>query len=139
MTLEEQMEEGTAAIASGDLEAAVGHFQKATELAPDHFDAWHSLGMACMKTRRYAEAIEAGKRAVRINPDDQFARVSLSMYFQRNGQIPEAEAEAAKAKILGWGGKLRPNEPGEKLLLNDPRSFGNALQGGQSRGDFQKP
>src|SRR5205085_616455 len=103
MTLDEHMEEGTSAIALGDLAEAIEHFRKATELDVSHFDAWHSLGMAYMKSERYKEAIEAGKKAVTLNPNDQFARVSLSMYFQRNGQIPEAEAEATKAKILSWG------------------------------------
>ncbi|NUN92467.1 MAG: tetratricopeptide repeat protein [Verrucomicrobiae bacterium] len=115
MTLEELMEEGTTAVALGELAQAVEHFRKATEIAPEHFEAWHSLGMALMKAERHAEAVEAGLRAVRLNPQDQFARVSLSMCFQRNGQIPEAEAEAAKAKILGWGGKLLPNEPGQPM------------------------
>jgi Flp pilus assembly protein TadD len=115
MTPEELLEEGTSAIALGDLEAAVESFRKAAELAPGHFEAWHSLGMALMKAGRHAEAVEAGKKAVALNPQDQFARVSLSMCYQRNGQIPEAEAEAAKAKILGWGGKLLPDQPGKPL------------------------
>jgi len=115
MTIEELIEEGTSAIAMGELDQAVAHFKKATELDPKHFEAWHSLGMALMKSQKYSEAVEAGKRAVELDPNDQFARVSLSMYFQRNGQIPEAEAEATKAKILSWGGKLMPNAPGEKL------------------------
>ena len=109
------MEEGTAAIAMGELEQAVEHFKKAAELDPKHFEAWHSLGMAYMKCQKYLEAIEAGKKAVELSPNDQFAHVSLSMYFQRNGQIPEAEAEATKAKIIGWGGKVTPGAPGEKL------------------------
>ena len=109
------MEEGAASVALGELEQAAEHFRQATELAPDHFEAWHSLGMALMKLQRYPEAVAAGKRAVELNPQDQFARVSLSMYFQRNGQIPEAEAEGAKAKILGWGGKLVPSAPGAPL------------------------
>ncbi|MCC7519754.1 MAG: tetratricopeptide repeat protein [Verrucomicrobiae bacterium] len=115
MTLDELMEDGSAAVALGELDQAVACFQKATELAPDHFEAWHSFGMALMKAKRHPEAVEAGKKAVALNPQDQFARVSLSMYFQRNGQIPEAEAEAAKAKILGWGGKLLPDEPGKPM------------------------
>jgi len=115
MTLEEHMEEGTTAVATGDLEQAVEHFRKAAEMDAGHFEAWHSLGMAYMKLQKYPEAIVAGKKAVELNPDDQFARVSLSMFFQRNGQIPEAEAEAAKAKVLSWGGKLLPSAPGEKL------------------------
>lgn len=115
MTLEEHLEEGMSAVAMGELETAADHFKKATELDPKSFDAWHSLAMAYMKLLKYPEAVQAGIKAVEINPNDQFARVSLSMYFQRNGQIPEAEAEAAKAKILSWGGKLQPNIPGGKL------------------------
>ncbi len=115
MTVDEHMEEGTSAIATGDLDQAILHFKKATELDSQHFEAWHSLGMAYMKAQKYPEAVEAGKKAVELNPDDQFAHVSLSMFYQRNGQIPEAEAEATKAKIISWGGKLAPNAPGEKL------------------------
>ena len=115
MTVEDLMEAGMSAVALGEMEEAVGFFRKATELEPLHFEAWHSLGMALMKALRYAEAVEAGKRSVELSPQDQFARVSLSMFYQRNGQIPEAEAEAAKAKILGWGGKLVPDVPGQKL------------------------
>ncbi len=115
MTVEELLEEGTTAVAIGELEEAVECFRKATELDSTHFEAWHSLGMALMKLQKYPEAVEAGKKAVEISPNDQFARVSLSMFFQRNGQIPEAEAEATKAKIIGWGGKLAPSQPGEKL------------------------
>ena len=100
------MEAGTSAIAVGDFEEAIKYFQKATELDPKYFEAWHSLGMAYMKSQKYPEAIEAGKKAVELNPNDQFAHVSLSMYFQRNGQIAEAEAEATKAKIISWGGRL---------------------------------
>ncbi len=119
MTFDECMEEGTTAIAMGELNQAIEFFKKATEMDPNHFEAYHSLGMAYMKAERYPEAVEAGKRAVMINPQDQFGRVSLSMYYQRNGQIPEAEAEAAKAKILGWGGKLLPSEPGQKLPMGE--------------------
>ncbi len=117
MTLEEQIEEGTTAIAMGELEQAVEHFKKATEMDPKSFEAWHSLGMGYMKFGKYPEAIEAGKKAVELNPQDLFARVCLSMYFQRNGQVPEAEAEATKAKILGWGGKLAPSAPGENVKI----------------------
>jgi Flp pilus assembly protein TadD len=115
MTAQEYIDEGTAAVALGDFDQAIDYLRKAAGLEPSNFDAWHSLGMAYMKAGRYPEAVEAGKKAVELSPNDQFARVSLSMYFQRNSQIPEAEAEAAKAKILGWGGKLIDNKPGEKL------------------------
>jgi Flp pilus assembly protein TadD len=106
MTVEELLDQGTAHLAIGDLDEAWKSFKKATELEPDHFDAWHSLGMVCMKLHRYSEAVEATRKACELKPDDQLAHVSYSMALQKNGQIPEAEAEAAKAKVLGWGGKL---------------------------------
>ena len=106
MNIEELMDEGTTNIAVGDLEAALKCFKQATDLDPKHFDAWHSLGMAYMKLHRFPEAVEAGRRSCELRPNDQLAHVSLSMALQKNNQIEEAEAEAAKAKILGWGGKI---------------------------------
>jgi hypothetical protein len=31
----------------------------------------------------------------------------LSILYQRKGMVPEAEAEAAKARILGWKQQLK--------------------------------
>jgi len=106
MNLDELMDEGTANIAVGELDAALKCFQEAAKLDAGHFEAWHSLGMVYMKLHRHAEAVEAARRACELKPNDQLAHVSLSMALQKNNQIEEAEAEAAKAKILGWGGKL---------------------------------
>ena len=63
--------------------------------------------MALMKVGRYPEAIEAGLKSVELHPNDQLAWSSLSLFYVRNGQIPEAEAAGAKAKILSWGGKIK--------------------------------
>ena len=106
MKTEELMDEGTAGVATGDLEEALGCFRKVAEMDPQHFDAWHSMGMVYMKLGRHKEAVEAGRKACELRPNDQLAHVSLSMALQKDNQIAEAEAEAAKAKILGWGGKL---------------------------------
>jgi Flp pilus assembly protein TadD len=106
MSLEECMDEGTSQLAVGELEKALECFRRATEMDAGCFDAWHSMGMVLMKLHRHAEAVEAARRACELRPNDQLAHVSLSMALQKNNQIEEAEAEAAKAKILGWGGKL---------------------------------
>ena len=60
-----------------------------------------------MKLGRYAEAIEAGLKSVELRPKDQLAWSSLSLFYVRNGQIPEAEAAGAKARVLGWGQQLK--------------------------------
>ena len=46
-----------------------------------------------------------------LRPNDQLAWSSLSLFYVRNHQIREAEAAGAKAKILGWGGKLKTPAP----------------------------
>ena len=55
------------------------------------------------------EAIEAGKRATALRPNDQIGWTSLSLFYNRNGDIKEAEAAGTKAKILSWGGKIAKN------------------------------
>jgi tetratricopeptide (TPR) repeat protein len=94
-------------LALGELEAAVEKYRRCTELDPEFFDAWHALGMALMKLGRHDDAIAAGERTVEMRPNDQLAWSSLSLFYVRAGRIPEAEAAGAKAKILGWGGKIK--------------------------------
>ncbi|MBA3883168.1 MAG: hypothetical protein H0X73_10735, partial [Chthoniobacterales bacterium] len=52
------------------------------------------------------EAIDAGKHATALRPNDQIGWTSLSLFYNRNGDIKEAEAAGTKAKILSWGGKI---------------------------------
>jgi Flp pilus assembly protein TadD len=62
--------------------------------------------MTLMKNGNFQEAIEAGKKAVELRPNDQLAWSSLSLFYVRNNQIKEAEAAGGKARILSWGGKI---------------------------------
>jgi Flp pilus assembly protein TadD len=59
-----------------------------------------------MKLGCFPEAVEAGKKAVELRPNDQIGWTSLSLFYNRNGNIKEAEAAGAKAKVLSWGGKI---------------------------------
>lgn len=106
----ELFEDATGDIALGEIEAAIAKYRECTELDPAYFDAWHALGMALMKAGEFPAAIEAGLKAIALNPNDQLAWSSLSMFYVRNGQIPEAEAAGAKARIISWGGKIRPEQ-----------------------------
>jgi tetratricopeptide (TPR) repeat protein len=105
--VEELFDDANGDLALGELDAAVEKYRRCTELAPEFFDGWHALGMALMKTGRFPEAIEAGKKTVEMRPNDQLAWSSLSLFYVRAGMIPEAEAAGAKARILGWGGKVK--------------------------------
>lgn len=107
--LQDLFDEATGDLAVGELDAAVEKFRECVGLDPEFFDGWHALGMALMKTGRHPEAIEAGLQSVRLRPNDQLAWSSLSLFYVRNNQVPEAEASGAKAKIISWGGKINPD------------------------------
>jgi tetratricopeptide (TPR) repeat protein len=105
--VEELFDDANGELALGELEAAVDKYRRCTELDPEFFDGWHALGMALMKLGRYPEAIAAGLKTVELSPNDQLAWSSLSLFYVRADMIKEAEAAGAKAKILGWGGKIK--------------------------------
>jgi Flp pilus assembly protein TadD len=67
------------------------------------------LGMA--RTLQYLDrlvvAITVEKRIAELDPVDVLAYTSLSVIYQKKGMIPEAEAEANKARILGWKQQLK--------------------------------
>ncbi len=58
-----------------------------------------------MKLGRFPEAIDAGKKATELWPNDQIGWTSLSIFYNRHGDIKEAEAAGTKAKILSWDRK----------------------------------
>ena len=56
---------------------------------------------------RLDEAIEVSKRISELDPDDILAHTSLSILYQKKGLVPEAEAEANQARVLGWKQQLK--------------------------------
>jgi hypothetical protein len=67
----------------------------------------HGLARALQDLQRFDEAIEVAKRISDVDPDDVLAHTSLSVLYQKKGMIPEAEAEGAKARVLGWKQQLK--------------------------------
>src|SRR5579863_9390665 len=108
-TNDELMDEGDSALAIGELDEAVKFFRQVTERDPQFQDGWHALAMALYKLDRYTESIEAGLRAAEIDPNNQFVWSSLSLAYNANKQKAEAEAAGAKARIISWGGKIKPD------------------------------
>jgi tetratricopeptide (TPR) repeat protein len=97
----------------GRHEEALARYQEALAADPNFTDAMHGLSRVYQDIGRLDEAIEVSKRIAAIDPEDTLAHTSLSILYQRKGMIPEAEAEANKARILGWKKELqeqkRPN------------------------------
>jgi predicted Zn-dependent protease len=107
-TIDELMDDGNTAIAIGELEDAAKAFQQVVEQDAGFQDGWLALGMALYKLDRFGDAIEACKRAAKLDPNNQFVWSSLSLAYNANKQKAEAEAAGAKARIISWGGKIKP-------------------------------
>jgi tetratricopeptide (TPR) repeat protein len=94
-------------VADGNHEQAVEEYQKSLAADPNFTDALHGLSRALQDLNRFDEAIEISKRISEIDPDDVLAYTSLSILYQKKGMVPEAEAEANKARVLGWKQQLK--------------------------------
>ena len=106
-TKDEWLDEGNTALAIGDLAAAEAAYTSAIEAEPNDAEAWHALTMARYKQLNDPGAIEAGLRASVLAPNDQMIWTSLSLAYVKENRIEEAEAAAAKAKVISWGGKIK--------------------------------
>lgn len=94
-------------MAEGHLEKSVAAYQDSVAADPTFTEAMHGLARALQDLERYDEAISVAQRIAEIDPDDVLAHTSLSVLYQKKGMIPEAEAEGAKARVLGWKQQLR--------------------------------
>ncbi len=98
-------------LADGNLDAAIAAFRASLAIDPDFRDAMHGLIRALQDRGDLDEAIAAAMHLISLDPDDVLPHTSLSMLYQRKGMVPEAEAEAQKAKLLGWKAHLRQRDP----------------------------
>ena len=94
-------------VAEGHHDQAVDEYQKSLAADPNFTDALHGLSRALQDLNRLDEAIEISKRISDLDPDDVLAHTSLSILYQKKGMVPEAEAEANKARVLGWKQQLK--------------------------------
>ena len=96
-------------VADGDLPGAIADFRACLADDPSMLDAMHGLIRALKDAGELDEAIQVAQRLSEIDPDDVLAHTSLSILYQNKGMVPEAEAEALKAKLLCWKLQLRQN------------------------------
>ena len=94
-------------LAEGQPEAAVTGFERALAADPTFLDARHGLVRALRDAGRYDDGIAAAQQLAADDPDDVLAHTALSILYQHNGMVPEAEAAATRAKLLSWKQQLR--------------------------------
>jgi tetratricopeptide (TPR) repeat protein len=104
---ENRYHEAVDSLASGDLPAAISGFRAALDADPTYSDAAHGLLHALKAAGQFDEAVAVAQQLIAADPDDILAYTSLSILYQHQGKIAEAEAAATHAKLLGWKRELR--------------------------------
>ena len=110
MTKEDYFEQAVNAFGDEKLDEAIENYKKALQIDAGYQDALHGLGMALFNAGRVEEAIAAAKRLIEIDADDILAHTSLSMFYQSQNKIEEAEKEGNVARVLGWKQELRKDQ-----------------------------
>ena len=110
-TAEELYHQALDHLAAGDAAAAADGLRRCLEADPGMLDAVHGLIRALQEQGEFDEAIAVAHRLLELDPDEVLAHTSLSILYQHKGMIAEAEAEALKAKLLGWKKHLQQQKP----------------------------
>lgn len=100
-------------LADGDSQAAIEGFRASLAADYEFRDAAHGLINALKDAGYYDDAISVAQELAEDDPDDVLAHTSLSILYQHQGRIAEAETEAMRAKLLGWKQQLREQKDTE--------------------------
>jgi len=98
-----------------NIDGAITFLSHAVELGADHPSAFLALGIAYQLRNRWAEAIEAFRRAIDIDPDYELAYNSLALTQKKAGDLAkalynyDAGAKALARRIV-------------KSMVNDPNN-----------------
>jgi tetratricopeptide (TPR) repeat protein len=96
---------GLLAAREGRTGEAIGYFQKALKLSPDHLIALDNLGSAYRQQKQWDEARTTYERALQVNPNEAEANYGLGMVFAQNDDTARAFDSLRMAL------KLRPIYP----------------------------
>ena len=110
-TSEELYDEAVDCVADGRLEDAIARYRQAIDTDPQFADAWEGLSMALADQEMWDDAIAAAIKVTELNPNEQLGYTNVSRIYQRAGKIAEAEAWAAKARVLDWKAQLKEGKP----------------------------
>jgi tetratricopeptide (TPR) repeat protein/peroxiredoxin len=96
---------GLLAAREGRTGEAIGYFQEALKLSPDHLIALDNLGSAYRQQKRWDDARKTYDRALKVGPNDAEANYGLGMVFAQNDDPARAFDSLQRAL------KLRPVYP----------------------------
>ncbi len=94
-------------LAAGKPAEAADLFHAAITAEPTHYEAHHGLIRALRDAGALEKSIAAALALTALTPGDPLAHTALSISLQHAGHVPEAEAAAARARILEWKTQLQ--------------------------------
>jgi len=105
-------QQGMDLLASSNPQDAVEAFRLAIAADAQYIEASHGLIRALREAGRAEQAIAASLALIALTPADPLAHTALSISLKEAGQIPEAEAAAARARVMEWKTQLA-SPPGQ--------------------------
>ena len=111
---EQLSQRGLDQLAAGAPAEAVRSFREAIAADPENWEAHHGLIRALRDAGRLEQSVAAALALTALTPSDPLAHTALSISLQHAGHVPEAEAAAARARVLEW--KVQLQSPPEKDL-----------------------
>jgi tetratricopeptide (TPR) repeat protein len=87
----DELARGSAALRNGDVQSALAHLKAAIESAPSRAETHRILAVAYRENDQRDESIEELRTAIRLNPRDERARISLADALNAAGQDGDAE------------------------------------------------
>jgi Flp pilus assembly protein TadD len=100
-------QKGMDLLAGGQPAEASIAFREAIAVEPTLFDAHHGLVRSLRDAGRLEQSVAAALALIALTPNDPLAHTALSISLQTAGHVPEAEAAAARARILEWKVQLQ--------------------------------
>lgn len=116
MSSQEQYDDAMFAFSRREDQSAIAQLRSILAMAPAHFDAQLSLGMAFYRKGDYATAIAEGHKAETMRPKDQLVHPNLSLFYMKAGDKVRAEQHGLQARIAGW----REDPEARNLTAGDP-------------------
>jgi len=113
-------EQGLALLAAGSPLEAAEAFRAAIAAVQmnreAHTEAHHGLIRALRDAGQLNQSVAAAMALTALTPADPLAHTALSIALQAAGHVPQAEAAAARARILEW--KVQLQSPREEDSLS---------------------
>ncbi len=114
-TADSLSQDGLNLLAAGSPAAAAQAFRAAIAVDSHHIEAHHGLVRALRDAGQLEQSIGAALALTVLTPADPLAHTALSISLQQAGHVPEAEAAAARARVLEW--KIQLQSPSATDLL----------------------